>query len=381
MFAPVLGALSIAVILLLWVPSVALAALCLSLAPVRLARGVRWMALAVGGLGLSAGAPLAAWEIQHRLDVMAGSLASNGWRLPLPERVQVATLNLAMGLGGYAAGYPEIASETLWMFVPGSPVREWRSDFAMESLLVRQKVRELLEEARRRGSTGAPVKLRRRSVQWTKRDLGRDSLRVALALNSPLYLEAVAYPQGKGWRLEIRGRAAARYPSRSRTQLGQLFGQPLVIEEGLFAALQDAGWLHPYEAVWSWTVEDGDTSPKAQREKERLAELHRWIRNPASHLSEVGGGCVAWLDTNACNYTFKTNSPLQLRSRKLKRRSCSGIDELRGAAEHLGMDKAVSERLNDFECFLEGNLSLGGYSLLVLHDTRTNEYGIQEVSD
>ena len=45
------------------------------------------------------------------------------------------------------------------------------------------------------------------------------------------------------------------------------------------------------------------------------------------------------------------------------------------------MDKAVSERLNDFECFVAGNLSRGRYSLLVLHDTATNEYGIQEVSD
>lgn len=260
MFAAVLGALSIAVILLLWMPGVALAALCLSLAPVRLARGVRWMALAVGGLGLSAGAPLAAWEIQHRLDVMAGRLAANGWRLSLPERVQAATLNLAMGLGGYAVGYPEVASETLWMFVPGSPVREWRSDFAMESPLVRQHVRELLEEARRQGSAGAPVRLSRRRVVWTKRNLERDSLRVALALNSPLYLEAVAYPQGKGWRLELQGRATVRYPSRNRVPLGQLFGRPIVIEEGLFAALQDAGWLHPYEAVWSWTVEDGDPS-------------------------------------------------------------------------------------------------------------------------
>jgi hypothetical protein len=55
-------------------------------------------ALAVGVLGLTAGAPLAAMEIQHRLDVMAERLAANGWRLSTPERVRVATLNLAMGL-------------------------------------------------------------------------------------------------------------------------------------------------------------------------------------------------------------------------------------------------------------------------------------------
>ncbi|WNG45963.1 hypothetical protein F0U60_18960 [Archangium minus] len=256
LFAAAVGSLGIAAILLLWVPSVALSALCVALAPVRIARRVRLTAFGIGVLGLTAGAPFAAREIQYRLDTLAEGLAANGWKLSPAGRVQVATLNLAMGLGGYALGYPEVASETLWMFVPGPPVREWRGDFAMESSLVRQSIRDMLEEARRQGRTEAPVKLSRRRVLWTKRDLGRDSLRVALALNSPLYLDAVAYPQNEGWRLEIQGRAAVRYPSRNRVPLGRLFGQPLVIEEGLFAALQVAGWLHPYEAVWRWTVEE-----------------------------------------------------------------------------------------------------------------------------
>jgi hypothetical protein len=101
----VVGSLVIAAVLLLWVPLVALAALCLALAPPRCARGLRWPALAVGVLGLTVGAPLAAWEIQHRLDDMAERLAANGWRLSTSERVRVATLNLAMGLGGHALGY------------------------------------------------------------------------------------------------------------------------------------------------------------------------------------------------------------------------------------------------------------------------------------
>jgi hypothetical protein len=254
------ASLAIAAILMLWVPSVALASLCVALVPSRLARRFRLGAFAVGVLGLTAGAPLAAVEIQHRLDIMAERLVANGWRLSTPERVQVATLNLAMGLGGYALGYPEVASETLWMFVPGPRERTWRGDFAMESPLVRENVRAMLEEARRQGKAKGPVTLSKRRVLWTKRHQGRDSLRVALALNSPLWLEAVAYPEDKGWRLEIQGRAAVRYPSRSRTPLGRLFGQPLVIEEGLFAALQEAGWLHPYVAVWSWTVEAEDPS-------------------------------------------------------------------------------------------------------------------------
>jgi hypothetical protein len=99
--------------------------------------------------------------------------------------------------------------------------------------------------------------------------LKHDSLRVALALNSPLHIEATAYREARGWRLELRGRAAARYPRRSRTELGRLFGQALVIEEGLFAALQDAGWLHPYEAVWTWSVAEGDPRLEDLRTPER----------------------------------------------------------------------------------------------------------------
>ena len=251
------GALSLTVLLRLWIPSVALAALCVSLAPGRRSRRVRRTAFGMGVVGLVAGAPLAVRELQHRLDTLAGRLAAQRGTLSTPERVQVAALNLAMGLGGLLLGYPEAACETLWLFVPGSPVREWRSDFAMGSPLVRQRVRDMLAEARRRGRPGESVKLSRRTVAWTAEALARDSPRVALALNSPLELEAVAHPRGSGWRLELQGRAAVRYPARSRVSLGRVFGQPLVLEEGLFAALQNAGWLHPYTAVWSWSVEEG----------------------------------------------------------------------------------------------------------------------------
>jgi hypothetical protein len=116
----------------------------------------------------------------------------------------------------------------------------------------------MMEEVKRRGGEKQPVQLAPRSIAWSKRELEQDSKRVALALNSPLRLEATAHRQRGGWRLEIRGRAAARYPRRNRILLGRPFGRELAIEEGLFAALQDAGWLHPYEAVWSWCVEEGD---------------------------------------------------------------------------------------------------------------------------
>jgi hypothetical protein len=214
----------------------------------------------------------------------------------------VAALNVAMGLGGLAVGYREVAAETLWMFVPGAPERVWHSDFAMGSPLVRRAVRELLDEARRRGGGRQRLELGPRSIAWSRRDLERDSRRVALALNSPLRLEATAHRQAEGWRLELRGRAAVRYPRRSRTLLGRFFGQEFVIEEGLFAALQDAGWLHPFDVVWcpspsspphliifEVSTQAGlDTTVKAGTDE---AENHRLPARPGSAL---GGRPRMW---------------------------------------------------------------------------------------
>jgi len=225
-------------------------------------------ALVAALLLLTAGAPLLVRDIQRQLDALAGRLYGGGLRTG--DRVRVAGLNLAMGLGGLAVGYREVAAETLWLFFPGEPKRVWHSDFAMGSPRVRRALRELLEEARRRGEGRTHLQLPPRGIAWSPGDLERDSPRVALALNSPLRLEATAYRQAGGWRLEVRGRVAVRYPRRSRTLLGRLFDQELVIEEGLFADLQHAGWLHPFEAVWCWSVTEAD--PRLQDLSPNIAE-------------------------------------------------------------------------------------------------------------
>ena len=116
-----------------------------------------------------------------------------------------------------------------------------------------------------------------------------------------------------------------------------------------------------------------------QRALARTADLQRWVSNPVSELSALDGSCVAWGDSNACNYTFKASAPLQLRDATLKRTPCADILDLAGAAEHLGMSKALSDRPTEHECWLSGELSRGDASLLVLHDTATHSYGLQEV--
>ena len=32
-------------------------------------------------------------------------------------------------------------------------------------------------------------------------------------------------------------------------------GEPFIVEEGLFYALQEAGWYHPYTMTWRWTTQ------------------------------------------------------------------------------------------------------------------------------
>ena len=47
-------------------------------------------------------------------------------------------------------------------------------------------------------------------------------------------------------------------------------GQRLFLEEGLFWVLQERGWLHPYRAVWRWSVAADDP---------RLDELDEPVRD------------------------------------------------------------------------------------------------------
>jgi hypothetical protein len=83
------------------------------------------------------------------------------------------------------------------------------------------------------------------------------SARVALALD-PVTLGGTAHhvgpPGGERWRLDVRATVDVRYRAGASLVLGRVRGVPIVVDEGLFAALQDRGWLHPYRAVWVWSA-------------------------------------------------------------------------------------------------------------------------------
>lgn len=178
------------------------------------------------------------------------------------DKLGVYGLNVIMALGGFVAGFPEVAQETLSLCLQGPSTRTWHSDFAMRSPKVRAKIRQLIEFADNQGSVEQPLTLPTASIAWRSYSMSSDSARVALALNSPLVLGGTAHREGAHWRLELVGRARAEYPRRSLLPLFSLEGERVELDEGLFWVLQENGWLHPYMAEWRWSILS--TDPRLQ---------------------------------------------------------------------------------------------------------------------
>ncbi|HUB08749.1 MAG TPA: hypothetical protein VMB50_17205 [Myxococcales bacterium] len=227
------------------------------LLPLRRCRRARFAAL---GLGL-AGSVAFASSFERDLGTRLLELArrKDAATLTFRDRLGLYGLNAVMGAGGWLAGFPEVAGETLALAWPGPPVRTWSSDFAMGSPRVRSALGKALA-ALPPSPEGTEVELATLRIAWPTYSRDEDSMRVALALNSPFFLggRARRTGQGRGWVVDLTGTAVVAYPHRFFLPLGVLpDGQPWGLDEGLFWALQRAGWLHPYTAEWHWTI-DGD---------------------------------------------------------------------------------------------------------------------------
>lgn len=215
---------------------------------------LRGVVLAAIGVALLAWGHVALREFQDSVDDLSRQIRTQGAEsLAFEQRAGIYGLNVVMGIGGFAAGYPEAARETLMLAVSGPAVRHWGSDFALRSPRVCRAIQQMIAEAE--ATDGDSVQLTERTVSWPQYGFGQDSLRVALALNSPLVLQGTASRVGGRWRLDLVGSARVEYPEKGRISLlGNVHGREIALEEGLFHALQDVGWLHPYTARWSWTV-------------------------------------------------------------------------------------------------------------------------------
>lgn len=188
-------------------------------------------------------------EYRWRVDALDRKVVARGPdALSTRDLASVWLLNVVMAAGGWACGLPEVATETLLLAVPGQTRREFESDFAMRSPRVREALRGIFRQAR----TTGPGRFQA-NVDWSSYDTG-DAPRVALALN-PVTLSADAQSDASGrWSLDVRAVVPVSYPPRAKLRLPM----GIVVHEGLFWALQERGWLFPYDAEYRWTVEADD---------------------------------------------------------------------------------------------------------------------------
>lgn len=248
----VLAGVTAAGLALFGLPAIAaqVAALCGLLAPVC---ALRWpRALAVGAW-LAASAALW-WVPLHayadRVDELTATLDRGGpAALSHRDLAGIWALHLAMATVG-APAFPEVALETGLLIGPNPAVRRFDSGFAMRSEAVSSRVADLQRQCAR---LSGPADLPARRITFSyARSYGE--ARVGLALN-PFELRAHATPGPSGCaRLDLTGRVPVSYPRRAFLHLFTARGRAIGVQEGLYWALQQRGWLHPYTAEWRWSV-------------------------------------------------------------------------------------------------------------------------------
>ncbi len=154
-----------------------------------------------------------------------------GEKLTTQEKLSIYGLNIIIASLAYPV-YPEISKESFLMIFPtsGKNVRFFKSNFFLKSEKVQQAI-----------SSGAS-----RVVWSAAKDyaLGCKEARYALALN-PCTLSVLNKKNKPIYMVTV----PIKYPYRSNVTLLN-YPVKVTLEEGLFACLQQDGWLHPYTAVW-----------------------------------------------------------------------------------------------------------------------------------
>jgi len=187
----------------------------------------------------------------------------------LQDKVAIYGLNIVMAGGGYIVGFPEVATETLLLTIPGKQTIEMHSDFAMRSPKVKRAILSMSRSLDSVPESVNHVNLGTKKIYWASdKDIWEDSVRVGLATN-PLTLKVSAERGGNDdWTLNCTGIVSVKYPRGGRVVLvPNIRGKDLVMSEGLFWALQQEGWLFPYKMHWKWSV---DLDDKRLQEKNKV---------------------------------------------------------------------------------------------------------------
>lgn len=199
-------------------------------------RVLQWTGF-TGGLGLAGLVLVAALFVARFLSL--SEEYDPDTPLPVYDKVVVYTAHATMVAGGFVWGYREVAQEAFYLHVPGPGERTWRSDFPSASPRVQKHVQTLRDRIMG-GQRSAQVR-----VTWA--GYAPESQRFGLALNA---LDLTARRDGDS--IVYTGVVECSYPEQAALSVTLVEGVTLTLEEGLYRALERSGWLHPYDARWTW---------------------------------------------------------------------------------------------------------------------------------
>jgi hypothetical protein len=186
-------------------------------------------------------------EYQHRIDALSARYTDGGAQaLSTRDRVAVYALNLEMAIAGAALGYPEAAAETALMAFGRTRAIDASGSFLLADPKIRRVLKSALADPRTTITLPAP--------RW-RYDPATESLRVGLAVNGARRLTIVWRDEGDETFADVTLPIRITYPAQGKLVLADnVLGRPLAIDEGLFHALEEVGWLSSYEVRWHATI-------------------------------------------------------------------------------------------------------------------------------
>ena len=194
-------------------------------------------------------------ETQKRFNELDSRVASGGpAALTFSDKLSVYNTNLILSFYGRILGFPEYGKQSLRLCINSSGARTWDSEFPLKSPKVVGVINNWSVLLKRNRRDITHVMLPARTISWQSTQNDR---RVALALN-PVTIEAKACPVGNRWRMDCRATTRIKYRRGAERILMTTGDKKLILPEGPFWALQQAGWLKPYTAVWEWSVFSDD---------------------------------------------------------------------------------------------------------------------------
>jgi len=174
---------------------------------------------------------------------------SGSHSLNLLEKASIYSFASVITVGGLLHGYPEVSKEQAYMLWRGTNKRSFKSDFAMEAPEIRRAAIKFAKRVRNKKNKTFIMPPRHISLKY-----GKTPYRVILALNPPtMSAKAIYNKNKKDWKIAYKITVPVKYSKNYRNRIPTALGT-IVIYQKIFWALQQTGWLHPYDAEWSWNV-------------------------------------------------------------------------------------------------------------------------------